>query len=310
MAIRKFSTSTVKSVSKSSKLWDQISPSVLVDFLVIAGGGSGGYDRGGGGGAGGYRCSVPGESSGGGTSAEIQLRFAVGSSYTISIGAGGATQTGYATYNDGTNSSLAGSGFATVTSMGGSASGAQGYAPRLGGSGGGCDSTQNSASSGGSGTTGHGYAGGSAGFSYHAAGGGGGAGAIGGTPGNSNGTSGNGGVGVASSITGTSITRAGGGGGGACMDFAAPRAGGSGGSGGGGAGGNTNGAAGTAGTANTGGGGGGGANVTQGNGAAGGSGVVILRALQAAASTTGSPTYTTSGSYHIYQFNGDGSITY
>jgi hypothetical protein len=38
--------------------------------------------------------------------------------------------------------------------------------------------------------------------------------------------------------------------------------------------------------------------------------VVILRALEAAASTTGSPTYTTSGSYHIYQFTGNGTITY
>ena len=45
-------------------------------------------------------------------------------------------------------------------------------------------------------------------------------------------------------------------------------------------------------------------------GAAGGSGVVIVRATQAAASTTGSPTYTTSGSYHIYTFNASGSITY
>jgi hypothetical protein len=42
----------------------------------------------------------------------------------------------------------------------------------------------------------------------------------------------------------------------------------------------------------------------------GGSGVVILRATKIASATTGSPTYTTVGSYHIYQFNGDGSITY
>lgn len=42
----------------------------------------------------------------------------------------------------------------------------------------------------------------------------------------------------------------------------------------------------------------------------GGSGVVILRALQAATATTGSPVATTSGSYYIYQFNGNGSITF
>jgi hypothetical protein len=42
----------------------------------------------------------------------------------------------------------------------------------------------------------------------------------------------------------------------------------------------------------------------------GGSGVVIIRATVQAVSTTGSPVYTTSGIYHIYQFNGDGTITY
>lgn len=45
----------------------------------------------------------------------------------------------------------------------------------------------------------------------------------------------------------------------------------------------------------------------------GGSGVVIVRwssALAAATSTTGSPTYNSgSGGYHIYTFNGTGSIT-
>jgi hypothetical protein len=43
---------------------------------------------------------------------------------------------------------------------------------------------------------------------------------------------------------------------------------------------------------------------------AGGSGVVILRTLATAASTTGSPTVTTDGSYNVYKFTGSGSITF
>ena len=45
-------------------------------------------------------------------------------------------------------------------------------------------------------------------------------------------------------------------------------------------------------------------------GKSGGSGVVILRAGQQAASTTGSPSETTSGSDYIYTFTGSGSITF
>jgi hypothetical protein len=68
-------------------------------------------------------------------------------------------------------------------------------------------------------------------------------------------------------------------------------------------------ALGGAGTINTGGGGGG--NWTYGQaGGAGGSGVVILRSKRQAFATTGSPTYTTFSDYHIYTFNGSGSITF
>lgn len=246
---------------------------ISVEYLVVAGGGAGGYDRGSGGGAGGYRSSISGESSGGGASAELPLIVSRSTNYSVTIGAGGATVTGYSVFNNGVNSS-----FATITSIGGGAGTNQGTNAFSGGSGGGCESVQNATKPGGAGTVGQGYAGGGDLVNvYHGTGGGGGAGAIGGAPGANNGTGGNGGIGVASSVTGSSVYRAGGGGGGAAMDFNAPRAGGSGGTGGGGAGGNTNGQSGTAGTVNTGGGGGGGANISQGNGGAGGSGVVILR---------------------------------
>ena len=63
------------------------------------------------------------------------------------------------------------------------------------------------------------------------------------------------------------------------------------------------------GTANTGGGGGGATNENTAVGS-GGSGVVILRTTSTASATTGSPTVTQDGSYNVYKFTADGSITF
>ena len=60
------------------------------DFLVIAGGGGGGNDTGSGAGAGGYRNSFSSETSGGGGSSETSLTLTPATSYTITIGGGGA----------------------------------------------------------------------------------------------------------------------------------------------------------------------------------------------------------------------------
>jgi hypothetical protein len=73
-----------------------------------------------------------------------------------------------------------------------------------------------------------------------------------------------------------------------------------------------------AGGANTGGGGGGCAQYYApysqfGASGAGGSGIVVIRypdSYSLAASTTGSPTITTAGGYRIYQWTGNGSITF
>lgn len=249
------------------------------DFLVIAGGGSGGYSNGCGGGAGGYRNSYLTETSGGGGSSEASLTLSQGIVYTITVGAGGASATVLGVGNNGNDSSISGTGITTITSIGGGRGGRLGAGGGNGGSGGG---------GGGLGTANQGFNGGGGGNDT----GGGGAGEAGETDGTSQG-----GDGLSSSITGSSVARAGGGA--ADSSIAAD----------GGGGRIINGNEGTAGTVNTGSGGARWGGV--GNSGAGGSGVVILRMPTSfySGTTTGSPTVTTSGSDTILTFNASGSYT-
>ena len=264
--------------------------SLTAEYLVIAGGGGGGSTDGqqddtggsGGGGAGGYRCSVSGESSGGGASAETAATFQA-ATYTITVGAGGSGGTGTTDNSganngsNGINSSIIGTGV-SITSIGGGGGGKTDTAATnglSGGSGGGGGGHGTSTATGGSGTSGQGFAGAST--TTGVGGGGGGAGEAGGTDDSAgDGSEFDGGDGVASSITGSSVTRAGGGsseqGGGGAKGVA--------GDGGGGTSAQRNTSNATAGAANTGGGGGAGADsnvASEVNGASGGSGVVIIR---------------------------------
>jgi hypothetical protein len=272
-----------------------------VDFLVVAGGGGGGGAAafGGtpsaGGGAGGYRTSTQTVSQ--------------GTVITVTVGDGGAGQTGSTTVrgNNGSDSSISGSGLTTITSTGGGGGGAYNISSGAGGNGGSGGGAPE-AGSGGTGTVGQGNNGGEE--STSAAGGGGGAGAVGQNAPSSS-QSGAGGAGSSSSITGSSVTRAGGGGGGGTTGGGGIATG-AGGAGGGGAGGGQT-SGGTSGTVNTGGGGGGGGpnNGSSYTTSSGGKGVVILSVPTASYSsnTSGSPTVTTSGSNTILQFNGTGSYT-
>ena len=271
---------------------------VSLDYLVLAGGGGGGVSLGGGGGAGGLIYQ------------QNQL-LSYGTTYTITVGAGGTASTSSSSgATNGADSSIAGSGLTTITAVGGGRGGTRNPAggstnPSVGGSGGGGAYTL----SGAAGTTNQGFSGGngvSSGSPYTGGGGGGSsaAGQAGATVGT---TGGNGGDGTAVSITGSSVTYAGGGGG-AGHDGVSGSNGGSGGAGGGGAGVKTGNA--TSGTANTGG-GGGAARASSGvSGGAGGSGIVIIRTTVTASATSGSPTVTTDGSYNIYKFTASGTIAF
>ena len=283
-----------------------------IDMLVIAGGGGGGAvgnggnnaKGGGGGGAGGFRTST---------------QSVTGGTLTVTIGTGGAggidgqgNPAGEGA--SGVASSVSATGLTTISSAGGGKGGTESRAGTAGGSGGGGGGNNDGsgiAYAGGAGNTpstspSQGNAGGAgADNTTSAGGGGGGAGAVGAAAPNTN-NGGAGGNGTANSITGSSVTRSGGGGGGGHS----PGSAGGGGSGGGGNGGTS--ASGQAGTANTGGGGGaaGGNAAGQFNGAAGGSGVVILSMPDGSYSgiVGGSPTVATGVSGKtILTFNGSGS---
>jgi hypothetical protein len=269
------------------KAWTGTQKTNYVEYLVVAGGGGGGSSNGGGGGAGGLLTGM--------------VPVATGTSYTVTVGAGGnggayiSALPGYQGLN---------SVFGSITASGGGGGGTESAsAPASsGGSGGGANYAVSSGASAGSGVSGQGNAGGKAVASVispYPAGGGGGAGTVGlpaVTP-----VAGNGGAGIASIISGTVTTYAGGGGAGVFSGSGGVA--GVGGVGGGGAG--STGTA-TNGTANTGGGGGGSGNGTNSAGT-GGSGIVIISYPDIYAAPTfggaNSPTASTSGSGSL-SFNG------
>jgi hypothetical protein len=259
----------------------------VVDYLVVAGGGSGGKgtSSGGGGGAGGMRFSATTYCSPSPLKAPAGITVSA-QAYPITVGGGGSTVPGAATGPSGNNSV-----FSTITSTGGGGGGGGPEAsqpPRNGqpgGSGGGSTYGPGGtapAVAGGSGNTppvspsqGNNGGVGAPQAGTHAGGGGGGftaAGVNGANPQTSG--QGAGGAGLAIDITGSPVAYAGGGGGG--IQSGSPDNAGPGGTGGGGGGGKDAGGVqnGTAGTANTGGGGGGSG---PGTGAAGGSGIVVIR---------------------------------
>lgn len=265
-------TSLTTLIFNGTTVWQKIVTPSTIDVLVVAGGGSSGtqqpYDDcfGGGGGAGGM-CEQSGRA------------ISAGTTYTVTVGAGGASRPPKEWYVDkglpGSNSI-----FDTITSLGGGAGGGSSLDiyPREadGGSGGGAPTYYGEARNQGGAAT-QGNSGGATGYGTNGAGYPGGGYTYGGAPG---GGAGGLGTGRANSITGSSVTYAKGGG----FD-------------------------GLAGQANTGNGGAIQHNYI-GEGITGGSGVVVVRYpnTYSTATVTGSPTYTNTGGYHVYKFTGSGTI--
>ena len=264
------------------------SGSTTVDYMVVAGGaGGGGAEGGGGGGAGGFRESS-GTASGCYSVSPLGACVAAlpvsATTYPVTVGAGGSA--GPKNCGSGLKGGCgANSVFSTITSTGGGGGGGGNPSTPIqpgnngGSGGGGGEARPGGTGSGGAGNTPPvspaqgqpGGAGNPGGGNPAGAGGGGGA-TDAGTAGPPN-AGGDGGDGATTSITASPVTYAGGGGGGVF----GPATVGVGGPGGGGNGGRaTPCQTQQAGTANTGGGGGGAASSTK-CGAAGGSGIVIIR---------------------------------
>jgi len=320
-----YNTTDSKPQFYNGSSWTDFAPGTFTaEFLVLGAGGGGGGgeastsgDQAGGGGAGRYRTSYgSGNISGGLSAVESDLTLTKNLAIPVSIGAGGSGGSG--SPNRGSNGSDVY--FYNIYSIGGGGGGTEeGYNDIAGNSGGssggqgkrnGLSATSGNSPQGLPFYTGFGFRGG-----YTSAGGRGGAG--GGGAG-ANGVDGGqnyapqGGAGIDSSITGSAIGRGGGGGGGASGGnsvLTSPDGGGNGGS---------NNTVAQAGDANKGGGGGGGSCQTNGTpsvGAAGGSGVVILRyptADVASYSQTGlTITETTDGSDTVLEITqGTGTITF
>ena len=270
------------------------SGSTELEYIVVAGGAGGTT---GGGGAGGFRFASPSLAPATYPAKPLAAPAAITAavqSYPITVGGGGAGGSPLGTTDGGSGNNSV---FSTITSAGGGGGGRSNGNGVNGGSGGGGGSDNNKAciSSGNTPPVSppQGNNGGSAPSTCHqAAGGGGGALAVGAngtrnpSPGGGGGVGGNGGVGggfpnafgTSGQNCGSFYYFAGGGAGGSNLNVScgSPAGRGSGGLGGGGQGGQTNGQVGCNATANTGG-GGGGSEYDAGTGAAGGSGIVIIR---------------------------------
>ena len=277
----------------SSGTLSPITP-ITASYLVVAGGGSSGDNFGGGGGAGGLLTS--------------STTLYSGATYVVTVGAGASANGAGLSGNQGSNSSVSGTGLTTITATGGGYGGENNSTGGNGGSGGGGGGYSSTSRVGGTGTSGQGNNGGAGGLNSaltSTGGGGGGAGAVGNNgvlaPSASNG---NGGIGVSSSISGTATYYAGGGGGGAYGGNPS----GAGGQGGGGAGASATNGKGVSGTANTGGGGGGSGGGGAGSGgAAGGSGIVIIS--YAGSQVFNGGLVTSSGGNTIHTFTSTGALT-